>query len=143
MADGSIDEVFERSTVEFRYPIALEQTESLLGYLCTELPAEIRYAAGRHVSISPTEVGSRSCDEGACVNVVESVSLSGDVTRREGSHAFDHFDCEVSDADNTLVYRLKFFMTPGWSISEYRPEILQLRDDVKRLVAQYFEERRR
>ena len=143
MEGESVDEVCERSTVKFEPPITLEQAESLLGYVCMMLPAVIHYDPVRHFRLSPPGGDTPTQYQDRPAKIRRGVSLSGDIKHEGGKYEFASFVCQRDHGDHNMISSLNFTTGPGQRIGEYRPETLQLWDDVKRLVAQYFADNRR
>lgn len=144
MEGASVDEVCERSTVKFEPPITLEQAESLLGYVCVKLPAVIHPKVVRDFRLSPPGGDTPAQYQDRPVKIRKGVSLSGDIKHLGGKYESAGFSCDTAEDDPNRIVSLSFSTTPGCERTvDYRPETVQLWDDVKRLAAQYFEERRR
>ncbi|MFH1918033.1 MAG: hypothetical protein ABIJ14_02960 [Nanoarchaeota archaeon] len=53
--------------------------------------------------------------------------------------ASNTFISERDGRDTSLISRIAFQRVPGWDLSDYRSEVRELWDDVRKVVNQYFE----
>jgi len=126
----SLQEVIERSEIGFPEDLNLEQAETLLGYIAQNLPADISYHGSYHGNFSR---GSYSKSKDG------SFSIGGMISKIMGdSLAFDSFESKVSDRDYTKISAIRFIKIPGYELGEYRPEAVELWDDVRKTVVQWF-----
>ena len=134
----SIDEIVEKTTIELPMSLSLKGAEKLLYYLAKELPANVSYQILHHKSIyRPFRESGRKIlkQDGTIV-------ISGSISNLEKPLAFDFFQLQASDKgrdDTSKLSVIKFNLVPGWELSEYRPEVIKLWDNVRVKVGQYFE----
>jgi len=126
----SLEEVLDKSKIDFPKGLNLEQIEDLLKYLAEKLRADIIYNPSYHKSITPVE-GRVKISDGS-FNISGTISLGG---------RFDSFTMDSNCVSEGIykVRKLEFNRTPGWKIDNYREEIRKLWDDVREAVRGYFE----
>lgn len=141
----SISEVIERATINFPKLLNSEEMEDLFRYFRQEAGLEIAYTLRTNkrmgnLSEEPTN------DEPA---VISSVEISGGITNPRNYAVHDSFESqsfesrrETSDDDLPYFSGIRFSIVPGWNISDYRSEILQLWDETRGLVKRYFAEKK-
>lgn len=132
----SIEEIVEKTRIELPMPLSLKGAEKLLYYLAEELPANVSYQISHHKSIyRPFRESGRKIlkQDGTIV-------ISGSISNLEKPFAFDFFQFRASDkGDTSKLSVIRFNLVPDWELSDYRPEVIKLWDDVKEKVRQYFE----
>lgn len=146
----SLDELTEKSTIEFEEYLTLEQTDELLKYLARELPAHINYTTEetknlylchgeKEIKSETTKIkltGTISPEIiKSVVNVpnylIETYSLSSVFTCES-----DYFQEEEK------IKTLKFDLIPGKDLEEYDKEELKFWNAVREKVKKYFEQRK-
>ncbi len=133
----SIDEIVEKTTIELPMPLSLKGAEKLLYYLAEEMPANLIYQILHRKSIyRPFRESGRKIlkQDGTIV-------ISGSISNLEKPFAFDSFQLQASDEDRdtSKLSVIRFNLVPGWELSEYRPEVIELWGQVRKKVRQYFE----
>jgi hypothetical protein len=123
----TLEEVMERITIEFPEHIPLNQMIELLDYICDTMPAGVSYQVHYFAQKQGKEKRSRG-----------SGSIAGQIRHNEKLASFDCFETVQSDKDYTLVGGMRFAMIPDYELSEYRPEAIQLWDDIRERVDYYF-----
>jgi len=130
MAQGSLDDMLEKSTIRFPEPLTINETRKLLGYIAKTLPANINYHTSQHFSIYAEN--KRVADEPG------TPSVTGTIRSLKETFAADSFSSKPSDEDITRISSLRFSPMPGYELSEHRPEVVKLWKDVKTLAEAYF-----
>lgn len=132
-----IENILERSVIAFPHPVSLEEMQELIGHVCKTLPGRSTYHSGYHMSTGVPFMG-----EGEFYNSRGTVDIGGMISRQDGS-AFDGFMGVIQrGVDDTSKFAAFSFQTiPGYEISEYDPRVLELWDDVRTIIRQYFTSR--
>ena len=150
----SLDELTRRATITFPILATSEDVERLFGYLRKEEGFIIDYTLifqkkmgreeGGHLGV-PEAADNFNVREAAIVKVCElngtfTLPPSNFVGISQGRSASWDFHCsQQMGLDETPYFSgLKFFMTPGWDLGEYRPEVIGLWDIVRELAKKYF-----
>lgn len=132
-----IDELLEKTRIELPRSLTLKEAEKLIYYLAKELPANIHYHTSRYRSIV------RSSGEDNRSEILEqdgTVEINANINNLEKPFAFDGFQFTSSGMEDTSKLSvIRFNLVPGWELSEYRPEVIELWDHVRKTVGQYFE----
>ena len=123
----SIEAVLETNIIEFERELELEQVEDLLYCVAESLPANIRYTKEQSVAFNQDQQDRSATGK----------KLRGSITSRREPSASDAFEC-VNGADSLKFRSLNFSTTPGYNLSEYKPEVVQLWRDVRAQIEIYF-----
>ena len=123
----SIETILEANIIEFERELELEQVEDLLYCMAESLPANIRYTKEESVAFHQDQQ-DRS---------ITGKKLRGSMTGRREPYASGAFEC-INGADSLNFKSIRFSTTPGHSLSEYRPEVVQLWRDVRTQIELYF-----
>ena len=123
----SIEVVLETNVIEFERELDLEQVEDLLYCVAESLPAGIRYTKEESVAFHQDQQDRSITDK----------KLRGSITSRREPFASDAFEC-VNGTDPIKFRSLNFSTTPGYNLSEYRPEVIHLWRDVRSQIEVYF-----
>ncbi len=127
----TIDEVIEETTINFKHDLNLDETESLFLFIAEKLPANISYHTGYFRDYRYEEDGVTTSNG--------TVEISGMISRIREPYSFDSFTGVHSEMDTSKFSSFHFSRIPGYEISEYRPVVRQLWDDVREIVEDYFE----
>ena len=127
----TLDDILEKSTIQFPEPLSLQEAQDLLQYIAENLPADIHYLASYH-SVFRTKDHKATKEDGT-------VDITGDIKRLDKDLAFDSFRMHPSDQDCTRMSALCFERIQGYELREYRPEVIRLWDDVRATIQKYFE----
>lgn len=131
---STLDEVTERSTVEFPKLINLREAEDLLKYIARNSKVDIHYNKSTNVRLLPAKHEDMMMRKAYCDNI------NGTIYSLERLMTNEDFVMKPNSSDDYEFKDLKFFNTPGWELSEYRKEAVQLWDDVKRVALEYFKQ---
>ena len=130
------EEVTERSRIIIPKDISLREAEKLLRYLAESLQASVNYQVS-YYRTARHENGKVIIDRGT-------VEIAGGIAKTEIPFCFDSFTLKSSERsrDTSRLSRMQFQLIPGYDeFSDYRPEIVQLWDDVRGVIKDYFSRR--
>lgn len=130
----SIDEVIEKSTINFPRALALKEAEELIEHLAKKLPANIHYKVSRHKSIGYQEKDERVLKQEGTVNI------SATVINIKEPMSFDVCEFKPSMKDTSKLSSINFQLIPDYEIHDYRPEVIKLWGDVRKVVEDYFKQ---
>ena len=131
----SIEEIAEQTKIEFPRDLHLKEAESLLFYIAENLPANINYQTSSHKSISRcTPAGGVAIRQGT-------IGLTASINSLKNPGAFDSLRFHKEVGDSSRFSHINFEMVPGWELSDYRPEVKQLWDDIRVITTEYFNQR--
>ncbi|MEK6934858.1 MAG: hypothetical protein AABW46_03195 [Nanoarchaeota archaeon] len=130
------DELIKRNVINLPRKLSLSEAEGLVEYIVRELPGEIRYHSSYHKTLFQKD-GRLSIRDGA---VDLTVHLKATISSHKRVGAFDTFQFLHSQSDSSRLDAIMFQLVPGWDLQEYRQEIIELWDDVRRLTEQYMKE---
>ncbi len=126
----SIDEVIEKTTINFSRALTLSQAEKLMFYIAERLPGDVNYSCTYIRSVSASEPA------GPTVRLNGTVNMAGTISSKTLT-AFDSFQCNPDQKNTSKFSAIVFYQVPGWDLYEYREEVRQLWDDVRKLVKEY------
>ena len=124
----SIDEVLEKSKIEFPITINLKEAEKILEYIAKELPANIHYKVSYNKSLTYF-VDTLEKRDGI-------IDLSADISRENKGFAHGIIKFQQSKIYNKFS-SLKFQTIPRYNLEEYGQEIKQLWGDTRKIVKEY------
>ncbi len=126
----SIDELIKKATIDFPRALNLEEAEKLINHLAENLPARIDYTitSNKMIIVDPGEEIFKQ--EGT-------VKITANITHSTKPNAFDSCEFNPHGQDSSKLSSMKFQLTPGWELSDYRPEVQQLWEDVRKVVTYY------
>lgn len=127
---SGIEEVIESTRVPFSRSINLDKGKKLLKYIAANLPASISFRCEYQGSFSDHY-------EGKVLEYPGSIGLVATVIDKKG--ASDTFVSFRADYGPSLIAGIVFSSVPGWDLENYRIEVRQLWDDVRKVVNKYFE----
>lgn len=131
---STLNEVTEKSTVEFPKSISLKEAEDLLKYIAKNTKVDIHYNMSTNVQLLPAKHEDMMMQKSYCDNI------SGTLYSLEKLMTNEDFVMKPNSSDNYRFKDLKFFNTPGWELSDYRKEAVQLWDDVRKVSLDYFKQ---
>lgn len=127
----SFEEIRDKTTIEFKRPIDLKETEDLFKYIARNMPANVNSTIKYFKSfLYHNEKVSE--DKGTLEVVATLHSFK--------THAVDTFKSVPYDEDTSLISSVAFDTAPGEELYDYKPEAQELWDQTKELVNKYFEE---
>ena len=109
-----LDEIVKRSSINFPWGLTLEQTGELVKYIATKLPADINYSLS-----------------------MKSKVLGGSISHKEKSLKFIPFQM-YSKKNESKLAGLRFPLSPEWEMGGRRPKEMELWDDVRAIIDDYF-----
>lgn len=131
-----LQEILEMATIRFPEEIGLEEAQEMVYYVLKKLPGRAHYHCGYHMS------AGKSFEYDSFYSQRGTVDIAGMITREDGS-AFDGFNGIISRGEDTSKFAgMRFSVVPGWDLSEYRREVLNLWSDVRKYVNEYFQEKK-
>ena len=128
----SIDKLIEKTTIEFPRKLSLKGAEGLIDYIAEKLPANIHYNVSYHRSVIPKEEDKGFSKQDGTVNIAATIMDT------KKSMAFDTCEFNPSKEDSSNLSSIRFQLVPDWELFDYRPEVILLWDDVRRIVKDYF-----
>ena len=132
MEQNPLEEVIKRTTINFPKPLNLKQSEKLFDYISRNLPANLNYTVEVH---NDTYYNS---EKKKALKSKGPVKITGTISNAKKVMSFDSFRTENKGEDYTHLYSIKFNHLFS-NLSEYRPEVIGLWDDVRNLTEKYFE----
>ncbi len=123
----ALETVLERSTIALPKPLNLKQAEDLLSYLAKNLPGRIKYKAHYYRDIEPGDSPLQD----------ESIGMIATIASDNPLLDTGSFESIVCADDPTKIAAIRFSPIPGYDLSEHRPEVVQLWDDVRKLIKNY------
>jgi hypothetical protein len=107
--------------------------EDLMKHIANHLPANVSYNASYFGDyFHETENAPAVRQEG-------SISLGGTIRSLKDPGAFDSFTSLPYQKDSNMIEGFNFFMIPDYDeVSDYRAEAVELLDDVRTCVEDYF-----
>ncbi len=135
----SIDEtVIDKATIRFPRLISADEAEKMLCYFSTKGGMATNYSI--NVQKSVKKQGDGLTEKVETTRYVVSINASVIEPKSYSVNSFEYLR-DVNDGSHCFSH-LKFFTVPGWRrFTEYPPEVLQLWNNVRQLVGQYFKEK--
>ncbi len=130
-AEESLDDVAQRTLIEFPRNIVLEEAKSFLASFAANHNYRLSYTASRRESVGSLQ-GSK--EDGSAE--LKGVGLEGQVSMASGSG----FEFERSQSDSLRFEAVRFERVPGWRLSDYSREAIQVWDDMREERDSYFSE---
>lgn len=127
----NLDKVLARAKIRFFYNLTLDQAQGLLEYIAIHLPVEINRKSIQFSQLYNTDPGKYREVE------VES-GIMADIFHRFENKAHSSFFVEPSEGKEYLLSHIMFKTEDNWGLEQYSPEVVQLWDDVRKVVHQYF-----
>ena len=136
----TLEEVMEKSRIEFPKAISLKEAEDLLNYLAENLPADIKYHLGQNKSILHGNDEHISQYQGS-VNITANIAclkIRQFLIVSDSCELKSHFQDINQFQDTSKFSEMQFQVIPGYNLAEHRPEIVQLWTEVRTVVTEYF-----
>ena len=128
----SVNELIERTTINFPRDISLDEARELLTYLAKNLPARMQYGKSQDFIIDSDE-------EGSVREIPGTISLGGLMTSTDpDSLANEGFRFTHSDRDVTRAGEFRFSPIPGYDLEEHTPHSIKFWDDTREKIEEYF-----
>jgi len=127
----TFEEIKDKTTMEFKRPLDLEETEGLLKYIVEKMPANIQITTKRFKSFRYYKEGV-SEDEGPLEMIANIHSFK--------THVVNTFQSTPYDKDTSLISSVDFEIASDWGLSDYGPEDREFLNQFRGLVDKYFEE---
>jgi len=129
----SIDEITEKTTIEFPIPIGREHAENLLCYISSHLPGNVSSKVEYFINYL-YDPGSGTLEDKGTLKLVATINDSKEPM------AFDTFVSEPYPEETSFISKVAFQRIPAWELSDYRKEVKGLWEDTRRVVLDYFRE---
>lgn len=130
----SIEEIIAKTTIELPRSLTLEEAEKLINYIAKELPGNINYNASYYNSVFHGPDNGEISKQKGTANMTAIVNSLGNLA------VFDSFQFKPPEEDTSKFSTIRFQIVPDWELSDYRPEVRQLWDEVREIVGQYFKQ---
>ncbi len=125
-----IEKIIQKATIKFPEAIDTEQAKQLLVHLAK--------TGGYSFGISVEQsMGIGKRDETPAVIEKGTAAIKGMATNGDGGFSAFSLQRETSD-DITQFSYWQFSITPGWGFSDYQPEELELWDDIRKRVNDFY-----
>ena len=127
------EDLIKLLTIEFPGELNPEQTESLLGYIAREVPANVHYNLARFGTFfhNPQD-GTLSKENGT-------VKITGNIGTLGTPFACDAFDSIHSEDNCGFIKGIRFAQIPDYELRDYSSEFVRLWRDVREKVYAFFE----
>lgn len=130
----AVEELIEKTKIGFPRPIGLKQTEEMLCYISSHLPANVSQKVEYHKRFDYDPEKDGSLENNGTLKVIASIHKMSE------PFEYDTFVSYPYDKDTSFISGVKFEIVPGWNLSEYRPEVRELWDDVRNCINHYFKD---
>jgi len=128
----SFKEITDKTTIEFKRPISLEETEDLFRYIAKNMPANISSTIKYFKSFLYDNESKNTLEDKGTLEVMAGI-------HNLKTHEFDAVQSTHYDKDTSLISSFAFQRIPDWELCDYRPEVKELWDQFRGLVDKYFE----
>ena len=129
----SFEEIIDKTTIEFKRPIDLKETEDLLRYIAKNMPANINSTIKYFKAFIYNNESKGILENKGTLEVIAGI-------HNFKTHAFDALQSVPDNEDTFLISSVAFQRVPDWEIFDYRPEVQELWGQTRELVNKYFEE---
>lgn len=140
--NSRLTEIINRTHIRFPWDLTLEQARELVKYICTKLPSRANYDFSQHVEVKyafEDKLRGELPDGEEILKEEETETrFSGIIRHKIEPKAFDSFGFMPSKKDNSKLSSILFRIVDDWKITDYSPEVVQLWDDVRKIVDDYF-----
>ena len=127
-----MEDIIERTTITFPIPLDIARTEHLLLKISEGIQGEVKYRVERAKSFEYNEKEKKS------KITLRDRALGGVFIRSNKSVTSEFVKLITSDTESTKYSAMRFDPIIGYSVSEHRPEVVKLWDDVRSVVEEYF-----
>jgi len=129
----SLDQVLERTTINFPATIGTEEAEKLLEHIAAKLGCRIEYHLSENMRLEYDKQLKKICKS------AESAKIRGGIYGKEICASFESFGFFAS----APAYQgIRFFTPPGYDLSEISKEEIGLMDSVRKQVEAFFSKRK-
>jgi len=132
---SDLTKLINKVNIIFPRKINLEQARSLINYISEKLCAQIDY----HYSGLIT-VGNNSVRQNTSSEQILSLEINGKISLLPRYPIPNSFYFRPSNHGISGFSAISFSLSGGDRISDYNPEVVQLWDDTRKVVIDYFEE---
>lgn len=132
----AIDDVLEKATIEFPRKLDLRNAENLLKSIAKDLHGNVRYTISEQKNIGYHIIESQDFQE-KTINI----QVNGSIDTK--NFVLGPFKLRTAENNYSSFSGINFQITPGWDIEDYRPEVIKLWDDVRKVVTNYFKKNKK
>jgi len=138
-----IENLDERLTLKLPRLIDRAEMEAVLEYVAKRLPADINYTVSYFADFRH-DASNKGIYKRKLSRTLGTLTIAGTIRSllRDNPMAFDTFQTQPAEREDGKVKAIAFMQVPGWDAKDYRKEVVQLWDDVRQEVANYFKERK-
>jgi hypothetical protein len=135
---AAIEDILERATIKFPNPLGLADTERLLLCISEGVKGKVNYGLRTPKSFVYNEEKGKS-EVDVRKNIIGEIIIRG--SKNPIGEAVSILPSEDLADERFIKYSsMRFSIIPGYDVSEYRKETVQLWDDVRSIVEKYFSE---
>jgi hypothetical protein len=127
----NINDLIERTTINFPEEIEGTKLDDFFSYLHNEMSCTIRYKQGMFKSFE------RNAEPGSPKPEIGTVEVIGTITAKTDKFAVGNFET-ISGKTPSFIAGLRFQTIPGYSVEEHSPEEVKLWDIVREYTQKYF-----
>lgn len=124
----TVQEIAERATINFPTPLNKLEAEDLLWKIALNLPAQIDYNISSFNTLQTYEGNKK---------IEGTLSIMGNIHNTK-KHVFDYFSTHPDREDTSKIAGISFSLIPGYDFSDYRPGVVELWDDVRKEIEEYY-----
>ena len=124
---------YERAKINFGHPLGAEDVEVLFQDIVTNTNYSITYSIEHGKEVGESGKKTRLPAE------LRSIRISGSVWSLESG--LESFSCQPASDDPTKIVSIDFLTIPGYSLEEHRKGEIELWDNIRKEVEQYFAEK--
>jgi hypothetical protein len=130
----SIDELAKKMTIDFPRPVSRVGAEVLLSYIAGKLPGRVNGKIDYFINyIFDPEEKDVSEDKGT-------LSIVATLVRDKNVMASDAFESKPWKQDTSYISGITFQRVPDWDLPDYRKEVQELWDDIRKIIGNFFSE---
>jgi hypothetical protein len=129
---SEIEDILQRTTIVFPVPIDFIKAEELLFYISEGIHGKVNYSIDCPISLVYNEKKEKS------KIILRSRALGGVFIRSNKSVTSEFAKLITSDTESSKYSAIRFDPIIGYTVSEHRPEVVKLWDDVRSVVEEYF-----
>jgi hypothetical protein len=129
---SDMEDILKRTIITFPTSIGFVDTEKLLFHISEGIQGEVEYSVDCPKSFAYNEKEKKS------KITLRDRALGGVFIRSNKSVTSEFVKLITSDTESTKYSAMRFDPIIGYSVSEHRPEVVKLWDDVRSVVEVYF-----
>ena len=130
----SLEEILNKATIKFPWDLTIEQSIGLMRYIEKKLPIFIRYDFLHSVKIG------RQFGYDVRLNEEKASAQDGTISLSNPPFTNAQFQFKPLEKDISKLEAIQFPLPKDFENTEYNPEVVQLWENVKKAVDDYFEE---